>query len=98
MRPRPIRNSQSTLPTDSSAHPVGLATELPRPPALHAEVKSFHQTRGLAGSGSSSPTAGTRVSIRVRLARRMPMTTTIQTIVVPIELSRQRRTVTWAPT
>ena len=93
-----MRKSHSTLPTETTAHPVGLATELPRPPAFHAEVKSFHHARGLAGNGSSSPTGGTRVSIRVRLATRMATATAIQTTVVLIELSRHRRTVSSAPT
>ncbi len=31
-----MRKSHSTLPSDSTIHPVGLATVLPSPPGFHA--------------------------------------------------------------
>ena len=97
VRPRPIRHSHRTLAIDTTPQPVGLAAVEPRPPLFHADVKSDHQSRGLAGSGRSSPTTGTRRSIIVRLAAMMKTTTMTQAIVVLSWLSRQRRTAASAP-
>src|SRR5689334_871309 len=97
VRPRPWCQSHSTLAIESTPHPVGLATVAPRPAGLHPEVKSDHQSRGLAGNGRNSPTVGTLWSIIVRLARRMNNSTDAQAIVVLSGLSRQRRTVADSP-
>ena len=95
--PRPWWNSHSTLAIDSTPHPVGLAIVAPRPPGFHAEVKSDHQSRGLAGSGRNSPTFGTLVLNIVRLATTMNTSTSAQAIVVLSGFSRHRRTVASVP-
>src|SRR3954469_22104316 len=55
VRPRPDRASQSGLARTSTGHPVGFAVVLPSPAGFHAVVKSFHNARGLCGSGRNSP-------------------------------------------
>src|SRR6476620_6084815 len=79
--PRPWWKSHSTLPIDRTPHPVGLATVAPRPPGFHADTKSDHHWRGLAGSGRNSPTVGTLWLNIVRLAMSTKATTTTQAIV-----------------
>ena len=90
-------NSHSTLPTEMTAQPVGLATVVPSPAGFHPAAKSLHSWRGLTGRGRNSPTLGTLVSIIVRLAQMIPAMTTIQAIVVAMELSRHRRTLASVP-
>ena len=64
----PIRNSHSTLATDSTAQPVGLATVPPRPPGFQADAKSPTGRGRWPAAGGTRRRLGTAVSIIVRLA------------------------------
>ena len=80
-RAHPERTT-AALASDSTAHPVGLASVLPSPPGFHPDVKSPHSSRGLSGNGRNSPTdrdpgveqraAAERRSPRRRRSRRSP--------------------------
>ena len=97
VRPRPMWNSHSTLPIESTARPVGFGDVEPSSRRFQPLTKSLHSWRGLSGNGRNSPIVGTERLMNERLATSTARITAIHVTSGASERSRQRLTTAPSP-